>query len=487
MNQFCTQCGTKLAANTMFCTQCGAAVATSFAAPVAPVAVPPPAPIAEPVPAVVSDLPPTVVKLPETEQTAFSEPEVFSSAPQPAAEILPPAAEVPPVAEVPPAPQLVTEIPPPVEQSAVTEPPPVEVVFPEVENPINAVEVDPSAFTPPAELAPAEEKPPLSKGKKALIAVASVFMAIILFAAVVAGQSWFILQNGINNETVSAMARGIIDEADIATFPIFDYINSSDFEIESSAEIKGDEVLHQAIFNSIDDYYKGRENSTIDESSIKKLLDHRALRNFLGDIVQGGVEFILGGDDKKIVNPDKLVNLIENERNQRDIAEITGYELKESDVIDIENVLINSGLDSWTWRSAFEASFKEVIAVRNFMSFFNSVLAVIIIAAAAVLMIVLLFVINRRRISNALLYFGIPCLVCGLAVTVFSFLTNLPLNQIASRLELGDESASAMKTAFSSGAGSTILLCGIIVLSAGVLAIVAKVIISAIKKKKQAE
>jgi hypothetical protein len=314
-------------------------------------------------------------------------------------------------------------------------------------------------------------KPPLSKGKRVLIAIASVLSSIVLFASVTTGQSWFIMKNGVNNQTVKAMARAAFDDIPFTEVPL------SDIPV-AGVDLPGEGVyLHEAIFDTIDEYYV--DTFGVEEDHIKELLEHDVLRNFLGDIIDGGIDYIMGGEDTAIMTSDKVVSLIHD--NADEIGEITGYQLVDTDFEDISNVLKQGGLDDLTWSSAGIVS-GEVSAVRKILSIFESSPILVLSGIIAVIAVftVLLFLLNRRRASNALVYFGVPCLISGLAVTVSSFFVNVLFRHIAG--ELGLSSPAVLQDAFS-GAGGVILYCGLTVTGIGAVAVVVKIIIKSLNKK----
>jgi hypothetical protein len=324
-----------------------------------------------------------------------------------------------------------------------------------------------------------------SKLKRVLIAVASVLISLVLFMTVTAGQSWFILRNAVSNNNVSAMAKAVFDEINLAEFPIFNFVDVRDFELHDGVGLTGDEVLYEAIWNAIDEYYI--EEFDVAKENIKELLDINReelqdFRYFLDGVIDGGVAFILGGSDTQIIAPLEVVQLLEN--NVGHIEYITGYTLVDTDLEDIQLILQNSRLDDLTWNSAFGNNIADN-AFRSFMQFFNrnAMLTLVLTIIVFTGLVILLFVLNRKRASNALLYFGIPCIISGLGVMIVSFLAVLPFRWIAEQLDFSVASSNAMQNTFSAIAGNVILYCGLAVFSAGVIAVAAKVLVNTMTKK----
>ncbi|MCL2035936.1 MAG: zinc-ribbon domain-containing protein [Oscillospiraceae bacterium] len=480
MNLFCTQCGTKLGEGSIFCTQCGTKLSPPISEPpfgeiAAPITV------AEALPVVEIALPPIVT---QEESVTLPEPELFSFAPPASSSSSSlPQESAPPFV---PAASEANES----DLVGVTEPVfagvpdlPYSPDSPGLSDSTDSIEVVTSQEVMQVEK---PSKPPQSKGTKILIAIASVLISVVLFAAATAGQSWFILQNSIKNQTVGAMARAAINSVDLAEFPIFDYVNADDF-IEQLHEgvrgnFTGEEVLYQAIYNSIDDYYK--QEAGIEEKDIIALLEQEEFLNFLGNVVDGGVDYFLGGNDSKIVSTREVRNLLQNNKNKDLIRDITGWRLDdERDVADIENFLKNSGLEDLTWGSAVGNS-SNTGTVRNFLAFGSGMLMIVLIAVVFVGFVALLLFLNRRRMTNSLMYAGIPLCVSGGVVVAASILANMVFGWLGDGLGIGGSVVRAIRNAFTSGVGTNMIVCGTIVFGVGAVAIGVKVVISLAQRKK---
>jgi hypothetical protein len=469
MNHFCNQCGTKLAADTLFCTNCGAAVAKRFAEE------------------------PTVEAVETLE--SLPEPETFSAIPIAVEEESTP---VPIAIEEEPAPIAIEEStpePPPVPQQP---PPPVAVAEP--------LPAQPIVIDVPAEGGIASTGTvPLSGGKKVLIAIASVFISIFLFGMATAVQSWVILQEGLNNQTVSAMARAVLNTTDLTEFPIFDIVDASDINahLHEGVSLRGDEVLYEAIFATIDDYYKNTcfradcydyecERHGMRAENIKELIEHRALMNFLGSIIDGGVEYIMGGEDSRIIRSEELVRLLE--RNEEDIRRITQYPIGEyrdlqgrsTDYEDIRYVLQTSGIDDITWGSTLGDN-TEITSLRDAFRRFerHSILLLVILIVLIVGMSVLLVILHSRRLSNSLYYFGIPCALSGTMMIVLNFLINIFFEAFTDSFSFGNRELQAMQDTFTNESGNVILFSGLVVFGIGAAAIAVKVVMGLLKKDKR--
>jgi len=440
MNQFCTECGTKLTEGVLFCTECGTGVGGAS----------------------------------EPESTElFPEAETFQTAPEPVTDS---------VAETPVENQI------PIESAPVYETMP-SVGFHEVGNGKNGdseINISSSDLEPDSENGGKKVKPPLSIGKRLLIAVLSVVMSVVLFASLTAGQAWFIVYNAYNEDTIKTIAKDVVGELDLselAEMPV-------SFDIPG-VELRGDELLYEAIYASIDDYYI--ETFGVLEEDIKELFESDTLNDVLDLLIDTSVEFLLSGDGSvEIINTDNVIELLEN--NQDEIYEITGYALVESDFRDIRNVLEESIVHEFTWDNLMEelsgipgVGNINIDSTRNAISEASSALdfwlkiwvfvTVIVIAA---IMITLIVIVNRRK-TSALLYVGIVSAVSGLIFTVFNLFMSSMYSIITSRTNFD---VSVIKNALS-GVENTILFTGLSVLGFGVLVTLTAVIIRLLKKQKQ--
>jgi len=304
--------------------------------------------------------------------------------------------------------------------------------------------------------------------------IASVLISIILFATLISGQSWFILRNSVSNHSIKTMVRAAFDEMIFAEFPVPAFIDSDTVSIPG-VESGNDIILHEVIFDTIDEYYT--ETFGVEKDHVKELLEHEVLREFLGDIIDNGIDYIMGGEDGEIVSSNRIRNLIE--QNSGEIEKITSYSLVGTDYEDIERVLHESGIDNLTWGSAFGTS-NEIDTVRGVFALFDrySAISLIVIIVTTVVLTVLLVIINRRRASNVLLYFGIPCAVSGGIVAV----SGLVVYEIFRIITNNFNFPISLNNVFS-GVGNTMVFTGLVILGGGIASIIVRVMIGAMRKK----
>jgi hypothetical protein len=315
-----------------------------------------------------------------------------------------------------------------------------------------------------------EERPESVKlPRKAWVTVASTMLSIILFVVISAGQAWFVLQNTVSNQAIKAMARTVLGELDFTALTVSDFVDTDSVSIPGVEP--GEEAgLQDVIFDTIDGYYT--ETFGVKQDHIKELLQHPAARDFLGEIIDGGVDYITGGDDSNIVTSERVTNLILE--NSGEIERITSYKLVETDYEDIAEVLRESGLDDITWGSAI-GEFGGVNSIRTALARFDSysdVIMIVILSSAAIIL-VLMIVLNRRRVSNSALYFGIPCVVSGAFVVAARFILLNAFKAVA--LTMFGVSVDVILNAFS-GVTDIVMYTGIVTLGAGVITIIIGII-----------
>ncbi|MCL1788810.1 MAG: zinc ribbon domain-containing protein [Oscillospiraceae bacterium] len=326
-----------------------------------------------------------------------------------------------------------------------------------------------------------EQLKPVSKEtkrrKNPLIAVFGVLISMILFAAVTAGQAWFVLKDSINNQAVRAAARAVADEVDFAEISVPEFVNGNDVSIPG---VVARTALPDAIYNTIDDYY--REVFGVESNHIRELLQSDVFRKFLGEIIDNGVDYIMGEEGGVIITSDKIAELIEE--NKDEIEDITSYSLVESDLDDIKRVLGESGINSLTWDLATENT-ADTFLIRSAFSLVDRqpLISLVVIIAAVVILIILLAVLNRRHISNTLLYFGIPCMFSGGLFIAGRIIGADLISRWATReFGVSPVAMNAVTDAFS-GTENVILYSGIIVAGAGLIAVIVRIILHGLRKK----
>ena len=425
MNVFCTQCGARVAASgTMFCAECGAAL-----------------------------------------PTAFPESEGFSQSPKP--------------------PRYQTEVDLP---SNVVDLPSNEVDLPSkvVDLPYRVVDLpvresghekDRITVSSQRMARKPQRAAPPTGGRRLLFGAVSVVASLLLLVSVTAGQAWYILKSGADSQTLKTSARAAFDELAFSEFPVAELAASS---VAIPGVEPGDEFdLHEVIYDVIDEYYI--ENYGVEQEHIKELLEHDIFNDFLGDILEGGVDYIMGGEDSAIMPSDKIINLIED--NKDEIGDITGYQLVDTDFEDIAESLKESGLDDLTWSTAINESGDGAAPIRDGFLLFErySVLLLVGIIALIIGLVVLLLSLNRGSTSRVFAYIGIPCVISGLSVLIASFSLASILAFVAQAN--GIPMTSQFTGALVSDIRTVMLYAGLTVLGVGVVAIFSKVMVGSLNKK----
>ncbi|MCL2633397.1 MAG: hypothetical protein FWD34_02660 [Oscillospiraceae bacterium] len=515
-NKFCTQCSTQVAGDLMFCTECGAALPEAFE-PVevveeavevieepieiieeaVPVVEEPVAVVEEPIEIIEEAVPVIEEAVPVIE-------EAVPVIEEPVAVVEEPVAEQP-VAVAAAEPIIITqtetiketviiekEVPAPVEQKPepvpVVEEPVVAAEPPQAANqPVAAATVfaEPETFsqTPPTVeqsaageiiinniVAEAPEvqgakkvKPPQSIGKKILIALVSVLLSLILISGVTVLQVSVIMRMVVNNpSTIQAMVDGI-DFTDMKLpLPIPD------------VDLGGGEILSEAIFMVIDDYYI--ETFDISKENIEDLLQSDLINEYIGELLYDNINYLLTGQgDGQIIDARELVKFIEN--NTDEIEDITGYRIKTEDLDDIQDVLRDT-LKELTWDDIID-DVPMPIDLSGVRRIFSPVTLIVIISVVVVLMAVI--VIIHRRKSTALIYCGISCILSGLSVVIAGAMSSsvyaIINSSLSGLIELDESFIGGILT----GMNNTILATGAITVGGGVLIMVVAIVSRSIK------
>jgi len=293
--------------------------------------------------------------------------------------------------------------------------------------------------------------------------VLSVMFSFFLLAAILAGQVGFILKNQINQQTVKTMAIDAFRELDLSKIVPSDLIGENQSFI-----------LQNVIYDAIDEYYI--QSFGVEQENIDELLEQEQFQDFFDDIIDGGIEYITGGEDTQIVSTKKIINLIQD--NQDEIERITGYRLVDTDFEDIEKVLREAGLDDMTWGTALDSASDYALrpifaAYYRYMTIAFVMIAIIITAS-----LFTLYYLNRHRASDVLMYFGVPCILSGVIVMISSFFINGIFNKIITMLDLN--AGGGLYNTFTD-AGNAVMYTGVAVAILGAAAVAAKAAIRAVR------
>ncbi|MDR0222505.1 MAG: zinc ribbon domain-containing protein [Oscillospiraceae bacterium] len=445
-NVFCTQCGAKLSPGVVFCTDCGAK------APAVPFAFG-----GEAINDGDFELP-EGFDLPEPEEIEPAAPII----PPPAEQAAPAAPIIPPFAEqaAPAAPI----IQPPAEQAAPAAPiipPPADTEF-DIKNaePFLAEERVGGDFSREPGVLPV--KPP-SGAAKFFTAVFSVFLSVILFAALTCAQASVIIRLTFSENTVKNMVKGV------------DFANISVEADIRGVDLDGGETLSEAIYKSIDEYYT--ETFDISEGDIEEMLESDLLKDFLAEIISKNGDYLLGGEgNATIVSADDIVNFLDENRDE--IRDMTGYTLVASDLTDIRKALEDGlGGGGLSWDDVTRDISVGLGIIRSALSIY----ALIIIAVLAALIITLIILINRR-LTAALIYCGVTAAVSGGCVAASRFFAGYAYSGVA-------EAVGVDKSAVSSAlapAWNAVLLTGGAAFALGALLTIISVAVRLSKKNKGA-
>ncbi|MCL2754259.1 MAG: zinc ribbon domain-containing protein [Oscillospiraceae bacterium] len=340
------------------------------------------------------------------------------------------------------------------------------------------------AKQPPAKEA-GSEKPPLTQGRKVAFAALSVLVSIFMFVSITAIQLTAIVMHSTKPEVLAATVRAAIMSVNFSELEIGGIINDiavtiPDFERD---ELSENSLLSQIIYNSIHEYYI--ETYGIRERDLRQLLSSELLGEFVADIVENGLVFVIRGEGEEsaIISSSDILRLLRE--NAELIENATGFPFDpDSEYAQLLlGSLVNTKIDNITWGSVDESSGGMIGRVQSGFSLFNrfSLMSLITLSVLSAGMLVALFFLNIRRKTNIMLYGGIPAAISGACVVTVSLLTNLFVRLILEGLSSTTAGeipaiAASVETALT-GIASPMLLAGLLVLGVGVTAIVAKILV----------
>jgi hypothetical protein len=338
---------------------------------------------------------------------------------------------------------------------------------------------------PPGESATPTAPTRVSTGRKVAFAALSVVTSLALFFTITLAMSVIVARQTVRLQTVQAMARLIVEDVDVGELQVGGVIDVMSVTIPDFGrnQIGSNTILSEVIFNSLHDYYITTYG--VGEDEVRQLLSNRELNRFIGEIAAQGVEFIMTGDNHRdaIIGSERLVSLVQN--NAAEIERVTGFPFDSNPEYEtiLRDTLSRSGIDNLTWGSALDSGTPVFREIRSGFENFNRFSVMILVAAivVAVGLAVALVALNLRRKTNALLYFGIPCIVSGITAIVASILTGLFLRWMAEAAGLSTTLTVeiAIQRAFSEITNG-LLAAGVICLVAGALMVAGKIAVVAL-------
>jgi hypothetical protein len=331
---------------------------------------------------------------------------------------------------------------------------------------------------------PQEQQP---SGNRVLLTILSVAAALVLFAAVTLAQATLVAREMVNPQNVQALVREVVDEIDIADIPVGGVINNTSVDVPDfeRRQIGDNTILSEVIFNSLHEYYL--ETYDIDEAEVRLLLNNSQLNRFIGDIAEDGVEYIMTGDNERdaIVGSERIVGLVRS--NADEIENITGFPFESNPEYEqiLRETLARTGIDDMTWGD-IDNSAPEIRTVQRAFRLLDEFSMLVLVASIvlAVLLAAAIVAVNRRKITNSLLYIGIPCVISGTMMMLTSFFVNAALTGAISGagIALNRGVESAVEQAFAN-VTSLIFLSGLVVFAAGLVMVVVKIAVAAIGRQ----
>jgi hypothetical protein len=296
-----------------------------------------------------------------------------------------------------------------------------------------------------------------------------------------------VIRESVKPDAVQAMARAIIDDADLSELQIGGIIRDVNVTFPAFREGAADtNMLYGLIFNSLHEYYITTYG--IRENDVRQLLTNSQLNSFIGGIASEGIAFLMTGNNHNtpIVSSEAIVSLVQN--NAAEIERITNFPFNSNPQYSaiLRQTLQNSGIDDITWGSA-TSDFESVGSIRTAFNTIErfSLLTLIVAIVLTVLCAAALVFMNRRRIINTFVYFGIPAMVSGGLAMLVSVLASLLLGLAVTEIGIATTRATeqAMGRAISD-VTNTLLFTGLALFGTGLVMIVAKVVIGTVNNRR---
>lgn len=238
-----------------------------------------------------------------------------------------------------------------------------------------------------------------------------VFLAIGVFVSSAVGTGFLLLRNAVAGDIVHT----VVEKTDVL-----------------SLEIGGSTVAEK-----VEEVLKSSGNETLASMSaeeIRAFAENAGLDDAMKDMITKAQDYLAGNAESFEITPEQILVLIED--NKQNIYDATGYEITESDLTQIEEVLSEH-------TETINQATSEILAnpaVKTTMTTINIAISPAIPAAAfgvAALCVLLMIPLLRRK-EGVFIFSGIPVLlwgavlgaIYGLSATITEFvISNIPMPQ----------------------------------------------------------
>lgn len=224
----------------------------------------------------------------------------------------------------------------------------------------------------------------LIKKKTAVSHVLSILLSVLLIASLSAGFAYIGVLKSFN-------AKSIVKT--------FDSVDVTDLKIDGKA-------IDKYIYDEIKEEMYFRKGE-ISSSDIEIILENEDVKEYLAKVVGDVTEYIINDKGKAEIDPDDIVELIEDNRNKLVKA---GVEEKTLDALIREVGATDTDTIDLTKR--IDSDSDDIDDIRDIL---NTKYKNIIITVIAVL-VVLILIANFRGIKDAFLYFAIDAVASGFII-----------------------------------------------------------------------
>lgn len=258
------------------------------------------------------------------------------------------------------------------------------------------------------------------------------------------------------------------------------------FKADMKIELDGKE------YDSISDGFYGVLEESINEiakedgeiakvakKEVEDFMEETDFEEFISDKLGTGMEAILAGEDVAILTEEDIVNFVDD--NEKVIEETFDVEIDKEMLKELEEELEKANIEENLSTGAIvdELYNEETNPAAPMLGLLKTLISMPAIIAGYVAVLILflfIFLLNKRQISFAAPYLGVPTIIVGVGEFVSSVTTKGIL------LMAGEEYAELLE-AFVGPLSSLMLKVAIIYLVAGIAIVVASGIVKSSKKK----
>lgn len=295
------------------------------------------------------------------------------------------------------------------------------------------------------------KKPPETGKQRAASAAVSVILALLLFAFLTSATAVTILNVSLAPDSLTST----VQDMDVANMDI-------------SGVVGGEETT---VADYAYDLVRDMGWEDISRRDVEEMVEKPFVANFVSEMSQEYMSALSGNGKSDGLNADRVVDYIKDHEDEiQEAAADAGFEGElyfDYDRIEREvDDIVGDKLEISSIEENNSLYFKLAKLVFSKVVFIG-------LWVVTALLCVLIILANKRRVSRALTYIGIPTLIIGLTALIASAAVSLFLDM---------DSKTLIKLLYSL-AGNTVLMTGIIMTAIGVVFIAVRIIVRSVRKR----